>query len=1381
MIEMFKKIAEESSDLMCTLNGEGTIIWINNTSKEFIGLVASELRGRLYSDFIHEEDVDVWENTKTNAFKKEKIVRCEVKLIHREGSEILSDCSLIWDPSETCFFCISKKKSNLSDQKVDKNKLEEKYQILFDLSPTPKHVYDLETLHIIDVNEAAIQHYGYSRDEFLGMNIKDLRPEREIPQLMRAIEKYKTTSGIIRFGIFDHLKKDGSIIKMDISGQKFSLDGRTRVMVICNDVTHQQSVLQQKKRLADIRQIFSQEKELKKILEELIAHFVDAGNFQMGEVWLISRDKRHLSLTTTYPKSKFTSTFYDRCEEINQFNIGDGLPGTTWKSKRIEIWEDLDKKDKFIRYKAAKDAGLQSAVGIPMIDHEEVLGVILLGSNQNGENLNLQKQNFSEVETIIGSELKRKLLEEDYNQIFKTAPDIICMIDFEGSFKRINPAGCKLLGYSEDELLNMPYAELVYPDDRFKFESQIKEYSQSDSVSNFIHRVVTRSGKIIWLDWNLSRDSDEGLSYGVAKNITEQSELQKLLDDVTNIAKIGGWEVDLVEKTVYWSPMTKIIHEVDPDYEPDLNSAINFYREDVRDDIQNYVNRAIEKGETWDFELPIITSKGREKWIKSIAKVEYKNGLPIRIVGSFQNIHERKMAELRLQHTADNIPGAIFQYILYPDGTDEILNLTRGAEELWGIPAEECMKDISLIWNQTREGGDFEIVRDSIQTSAKKMEPWHCQYRSRLPNGKLLWHEGFGRPRKRSDGSILWDSLIIDITDQKEAENLLARASDMAKIGSWELDLRQGDMDKMYWSPMTRRILEVEDSYNPSLSGGFEFYDDESKNEIQNAVDLLINEGKGFDLELTMTTASGNIKWVRCIGQPELVNDKTVKIIGSLQDITKRKSAELAVQEALLERNTILESISDAFFAVDRDWKVTYWNHEAEEVLGTKSSEIVGENLWELYPDAVELEFYTNYHKAMETGRSVTFEEYYPALEKWFEVSAYPSDNGLSVYFKDVTLRKISSEQVRQSNERFMIVAKATNDAIYDWNIEKNELFLGDGFYLLFGHDIKDKNHSMETFADHLHPDEKEEILQSLHSVLEKKKESNFLLEYRHLKSDGTYAYVINRGTVIRDESGNALRLVGAVTDITQRKNYEESLQNLNENLEQHAKELAISNRELEQFAFVTSHDLQEPLRMVTSFLTQLERKYGDQLDEKAHQYIHFAVDGALRMRQIILDLLDFSTVGKSVDIMEAVDTGEIIDESCLMLRKAIEESSAVIVKENLPVITAQRAVLGQIFQNLIGNAIKYRKENSTPMITVSAEESKEHWTFSVKDNGIGIDPEYFEKIFIIFQKLHTKEEYAGTGMGLSIVKKIVENLGGEIWVDSNPGEGSNFQFTMKK
>lgn len=223
------------------------------------------------------------------------------------------------------------------------------------------------------------------------------------------------------------------------------------------------------------------------------------------------------------------------------------------------------------------------------------------------------------------------------------------------------------------------------------------------------------------------------------------------------------------------------------------------------------------------------------------------------------------------------------------------------------------------------------------------------------------------------------------------------------------------------------------------------------------------------------------------------------------------------------------------------------------------------------------------------------------------------------------------------------------------------------------------------------------------------------------------------------------------------------------------------SNKQLEQFAYVASHDLQEPLRMITGFLSQLEKKYNDKLDDRGKQYIHFAVDGAKRMRQIILDLLDYSKVGKEKSKPALIDVNEVVNEVTVLLRNQIISKNASIIYKNLPEITTYRSPLVQVFQNLIGNALKYSKQDVAPIIEITAEELGNKWTFLVKDNGIGIDEEYYEKIFNIFQRLHAKSEHSGTGMGLAIVKKIIEGLGGEIWVASEEGKGSTFYFTISK
>jgi light-regulated signal transduction histidine kinase (bacteriophytochrome) len=287
--------------------------------------------------------------------------------------------------------------------------------------------------------------------------------------------------------------------------------------------------------------------------------------------------------------------------------------------------------------------------------------------------------------------------------------------------------------------------------------------------------------------------------------------------------------------------------------------------------------------------------------------------------------------------------------------------------------------------------------------------------------------------------------------------------------------------------------------------------------------------------------------------------------------------------------------------------------------------------------------------------------------------------------------------------------------------------------------------------------------------------------EYRFLKFDHSVAFVIDRATFIRNSEGNVIRVIGAMNDITERKNSEIQLLSLNESLQKYAKELERSNEELESFAFITSHDLQEPLRMITSFMDLLKRKYGAYLDEKAISYIQYASDGAKKMKQIILDLLEYSRATKHSDSREIVDLYELIEEFKKLRRKIIEEKSAVINYSLLPMVMIQRTSITQVIHSLLDNAIKYSKVDIPPKIDINVFEKENEWVFVIIDNGIGIEPEFFDKIFVIFQRLHNKDKYEGTGIGLSIAKKHVESLGGRIWVESIPGKGSSFHFTVAK
>lgn len=292
--------------------------------------------------------------------------------------------------------------------------------------------------------------------------------------------------------------------------------------------------------------------------------------------------------------------------------------------------------------------------------------------------------------------------------------------------------------------------------------------------------------------------------------------------------------------------------------------------------------------------------------------------------------------------------------------------------------------------------------------------------------------------------------------------------------------------------------------------------------------------------------------------------------------------------------------------------------------------------------------------------------------------------------------------------------------------------------------------------------------LQTTDLIIHEKKQGKievFLLEDNPERDDGPFL----------KEERNLLKIIAHnLGEAIEGKSAEQELERFNT-------ELKRSNEELEQFAYVASHDLQEPLRMVSSYTQLLEKKYKNQLDEKANKYIYYAVDGASRMQLLISDLLTYSRITTRGMPFSRVDVNDILTRALTNLKTAIRENEAKITHNNLPTLDADSAQLQRVFQNLLSNAIKYRNKDAQPLIHIASEEQGKNWLFAVRDNGIGIDPKYKERLFIIFQRLHTSQEFPGTGIGLAIAKRIVERHGGNIWFESSPGKGSTFYFTLPK
>ncbi|ELY45394.1 PAS domain S-box protein [Natronorubrum tibetense] len=741
------------------------------------------------------------------------------------------------------------------------------------------------------------------------------------------------------------------------------------------------------------------------------------------------------------------------------------------------------------------------------------------------------------------------------------------------------------------------------------------------------------------------------------------------------------------------------------------------------------------------------------------------------------------------------------------------------------------------------------------------------------------------------------------------------------------------------------------------------------------------------------------------------------------RDMTDRWQFE---RELETELQRMLSRISDAFYAVDDEFRFTHVNDRAEELLQHSEEELLGEQLWDVFPDLVEIdEVWDAFHTALDTQEPTSYELYYDTLDFWVEANLYPSETGISVYFRDITERKERQQALEESEQRYRTLAEyfpnglvtlfdhnleytlaagqgfdripvdpdylegetvyeawpdGTSDELepvflaalegeersieisyadqewvihavpitdergavitgmtmaqditeqkereqyledakaqleaateagavgtWEWQIPEDQFVTGRSFAKKFGvdPDAAREGVPLDRIMSSIHEADRDRVERRIEAVLESGGE--YEEEYRVWNADGELRWVVARGHVEYDENGTPETFPGALTDITERKRTElelqrnkEQLQSLFEilpvgaivaeqnggiveanraakeiwgvdaldadsfddydqfpvrradtgeslerdewtiarvlqgeevtepgtfeidsrdgeqrilsvrgmpirdargdvtravitlsditerteyqrRLEETIAQLEESNERLEHFAYAASHDLQEPLRMVSSYLRLVEDRYGDQLDEDGEEFLEFAVDGADRMREMIEGLLAYSRVETRGDPLEPTDLDAVFEDVVADLQLQIEESDAEITIDELPRVEGDASQLRQVFQNLLTNAITYSGEEP-PRIHIEAERRDRNWVVSVHDEGIGIEAEDQERVFEVFQRLHSRGKHSGTGIGLALCQRIIERHGGDIWLDSEPGEGTTFSFTL--
>ena len=372
----------------------------------------------------------------------------------------------------------------------------------------------------------------------------------------------------------------------------------------------------------------------------------------------------------------------------------------------------------------------------------------------------------------------------------------------------------------------------------------------------------------------------------------------------------------------------------------------------------------------------------------------------------------------------------------------------------------------------------------------------------------------------------------------------------------------------------------------------------------------------------------------------------------------------------------------------------------------------------------------------------------------------------------EIQVRERMQKALELSEERYKRMVGAVTSYTYSVQVSRGHAIHTEhsmGCLPITGYNPDDYKSDPNLWYSMIYPDDKIKVENTIKEIMGGHKAPP--IEHRIIRRDGTVIWIRNSIAPYYGDDGALRRYDGLIEDISERKRAEEELRRMSD-------ELARSNADLQQFAYVASHDLQEPLRVIAGFINLLEKRYKIRLDTKAQEFIGFTIDGVKRMEQLIKDLLEYSKVGmKDLNLMPT-DCSLIVDESISNLRAAIEETGASVSHDRLPALIVDASQMTRLFQNLIGNAIKFHGEQPL-RVHVSAERKGSEWVFSVQDNGIGMNPQHAEKIFEVFRRLHTRGEYPGTGIGLSICKRIVERLGGKIWVKSEPGKGSTFYFTI--
>lgn len=1271
---------------------------------------------------------------------------------------------------------------------MDKNltpdiETENLYKTLFEKNPSCMYIFDKETYAILDINETTLNTYGYTREEFLNMSINDFRPSEDIEKAQDAVlnlhSEFKT-------GIWRHIKKNGELITVEIRAVEIMYKGRKAILSIPQDITER----------------VKKEEEINKLNANLILLNEELKN---NETRLKAAQEAG---KIGYWEYDFKEELYFISEEL--FKIF-GIPFRAGPVKREMLTPTVHPDDLHIVRGAVERAMLYGEFSdytyrIPEpnggIKYIYTKGEVIKDKNGNPEKIFGVSMDITEREKD-----RQELLRHSNNIdiILRSITDIFYIVDKDYSILFANEAVEKLTGLTKDELLGKNVWEIFHDANlslpKEYFEKSLKENKAAQFDMDY-HGIIFRV---------FIYPSELGLAVS-GKDVTEHVRTQEELSQQLN-------NINIILASI-----------TDPFFIIDSSYNFIFANSALAELTGNKIENLIGK-KLW----PIFIQhnedftnlrRGLEKSLKDKTTTElefsfnertfYTHVYPseIGLAVSCSDITTKKKAEYELKlntkflkEISDSLPGIIFQSEFDKDLNPKLNYISAKVEEFTGYTAEELMEDYSRHLNSIHKDDleKFKISRENVYS----LETMTMKYRYvNRKTQEIRWVTVTIVPSRLSSGNIIRNGILLDVTESEkyytELEKSNQRYEYVSKAANetiWDLDLTTnimtlgGSYKKMYGSSYPDDkcdISELRKLVHP---------DDIERIEKSIIAVMMDNSKQYWEDYYRVYKEDGSLIYVHDRGYI-IYNEKgvPVRMVGTNQDITALKMAEKEREEIIAD----LEKSNQRYEYISKASNETIWDMDVKSSILT-----MGGSYKEMYGTS----FPDNQINVYEAEKFLHPDDFPVMLEKMADVISrrenyleqhyricrpdgsiiYVYERGYIFYeeetnipirilgtMQDVTALKLAElerekiiSDLEKSNLRYEYISKAAKETIWEIDLINEEITFGGDYENMYGFSLPDKKSKLKSLLLELHPDDAERVKSEQKNVLINK-ETHWESQYRLVKPDRSVIYVVEKAFIIYDKkTKQPLNIIGVTQDISQLKKSEIERERM-------IMDLMRRNKALEQFTYMVSHNIRAPLSNILGLSSILEDKSYD--SETKRDLIPMLLASSNRLDEVVRDMNDILNIAKDLEEEKTeVNFNKILDEILNADERAIKKSKIKVISdfEKVNSIYAVKSAVQSVFKNLIENSIKFRSEDS-PYLNISSSEDNEFIYLTFEDNGIGFDSKKNkEKVFQLYNRFHHEKE--GKGMGLFIVKKHIENLDGEITVESEVNKGTKFLIKLKK